>query len=69
VPYDPYLPNVFNGEELSRGIRFFTHGYDMYTPDQVLAMHDYNGHQNNPIVNTWSHLQNEKSPVVIAMIS
>jgi hypothetical protein len=55
VPYDPFLPNVFNGEELSRGIRFFTHGYDMYTPDQVLVTHDYHGHQSNPNVHTWGH--------------
>jgi Glycosyltransferase (GlcNAc) len=60
VPYDPFLPNVFNGEELSRGIRFFTHGYDMYTPDQVLVTHDYHGHQSNPIIHTWGHLKNEK---------
>ena len=55
VPYDPFLPYVFNGEELSRGIRFFTHGYDMYTPDQVLVTHDYHGHQSNPIVHSWGH--------------
>jgi hypothetical protein len=53
VPYDPYLDNVFDGEETSRGIRFFTHGYDVYTPDQVLVTHDYDGHQKNPVVHTW----------------
>mmetsp|Transcript_10129 Transcript_10129/g.16822 ORF Transcript_10129/g.16822 Transcript_10129/m.16822 type:complete len:542 (+) Transcript_10129:125-1750(+) len=53
VPYDPYLPNVFDGEELSRGFRFFTFGYDVYTPDQVLVTHDYKGHQSNPNVHTW----------------
>ena len=53
VPVDPYLTNVFDGEEGSRGIRFFTHGYDVYTPDRVLVTHDYNGHQTNPIVHTW----------------
>jgi len=35
VPIDPYTDNVFDGEEGSRGIRFFTHGYDVYTPDKV----------------------------------
>lgn len=35
VPVDPYLDNVFDGEEGSRGIRFFTYGYDVYTPDKV----------------------------------
>lgn len=53
VPYDPYLDNVFDGEETSRGIRFFTHGYDVYTPDKVLVTHDYEGHQSNPVIHTW----------------
>ncbi len=53
VPVDPYLDGVFDGEEGSRGIRFFTHGYDVYTPDKVLVTHDYHGHQNNPVVHTW----------------
>jgi hypothetical protein len=55
VPVDPYLDNVFDGEEGSRGIRFFTHGYDVYTPSKVLVTHDYHGHQGNPIVHTWGH--------------
>jgi hypothetical protein len=53
VPVDPYLDNVFDGEEGSRGIRFFTHGYDVYTPDVVLVTHDYKTHQGNPVVHTW----------------
>jgi len=53
VPYDPYLDNVFDGEETSRGIRFFTHGYDVYTPDKVLVTHDYEGHQSNPVIHSW----------------
>lgn len=53
VPVDPYTDNVFDGEEGSRGIRFFTHGYDVYTPDKVLVTHDYHGHQSNPVVHTW----------------
>lgn len=62
VPVDPYLDGVFDGEEGSRGIRFFTHGYDVYTPDKVLVTHDYHGHQNNPVVHTWgrgNHKKNE----------
>lgn len=30
VPYDQYLPMVFQGEEVSIGLRAFTHGYDFY---------------------------------------
>jgi hypothetical protein len=55
VPVDPFLDNVFDGEEGSRGIRFFTHGYDVYTPDQVHVTHDYHTHQSNPAVHTWNN--------------
>jgi Glycosyltransferase (GlcNAc) len=60
VPIDPYLDNVFDGEEGSRGIRFFTHGYDVYTPDMILVTHDYHTHQGNPIVHTWGSLAKKK---------
>jgi hypothetical protein len=53
VPVDPYTDQVFDGEEGSRAIRFFTHGYDIYTPDKVLVTHDYHTHQSNPVVHTW----------------
>lgn len=62
VPNDPFLPGVFNGEELSRGFRFFTFGYDMYTPDQVLVTHDYHGHQSNPHVHTWGGEHSKVQP-------
>jgi len=66
VPVDPYLDGVFDGEEGSRGIRFFTHGYDVYTPDKVFVTHDYHGHQSNPVVHTWGkrnlkHVKHESS--------
>ena len=32
VPYDPFTPHVFDGEEFSRGARLWTAGYDFYTP-------------------------------------
>ena len=65
VPYDPYLDNVFDGEETSRGIRFFTHGYDVYTPDKVLVTHDYEGHQSNPIIHSWGGKRKKKKDLDI----
>jgi hypothetical protein len=41
VPYDPHTPHIFDGEEFSRAARFFTHGYDIYTPHRVYVVHDY----------------------------
>jgi predicted 2-oxoglutarate/Fe(II)-dependent dioxygenase YbiX len=40
VPYDPYL--YFNQEEISLAARFFTHGFDVYSPREVLVYHYYN---------------------------
>ena len=41
VPFDPYLPHLFQGEELLLSARLWTHGYDMYTPNQKICSHDY----------------------------
>jgi hypothetical protein len=32
---------VFDGEEVSRAVRLWTHGYDLYTPSRNLVFHDY----------------------------
>jgi hypothetical protein len=44
VPYDPHLPQIFDGEEFSRSARLWTNGYDMYTPTRGIVFHDYRGH-------------------------
>lgn len=41
VPYDQYLPMVFQGEEISIGLRAFTYGYDFYTPERSVCFHMY----------------------------
>lgn len=41
VPYDPYLPHIFDGEEYSRALRFWTWGYDIYTPHRTYVVHNY----------------------------
>ncbi|KAL3910759.1 MAG: hypothetical protein SGILL_007565, partial [Bacillariaceae sp.] len=35
VPYDQYLPFVFQGEEILQAVRSFTYGYDMYAPLRI----------------------------------
>jgi [Skp1-protein]-hydroxyproline N-acetylglucosaminyltransferase len=42
VPYDQYLPMIFQGEEISIGIRGFTFGYDFYAPERSILFHYYN---------------------------
>ena len=42
VPYDPAL--YFDGEEISLAVRLWTHGWDIFAPNAVIAYHDYNNH-------------------------
>lgn len=42
VPVDPHTPGIFDGEEFNRAARFFTYGYDIYTPHRVYVLHNYN---------------------------
>lgn len=50
VMVDPHTPHVFDGEEFNRAARFFTHGYDIYTPNRVYILHDYHKSQSSPTV-------------------
>ena len=48
VPHDPNTRGVFDGEEFTRAIRLFTHGYDVYAPSRSLLFHDYTIAQSDP---------------------
>ena len=39
VPYDPYI--YFIGEEITMSVRYWTHGYDLFTPSRTLLFHLY----------------------------
>jgi len=41
VPYDGRLPMVFDGEEMSMGVRLWTSGYDLYAPNNSFSFHPY----------------------------
>lgn len=41
VPYDCCLPMIFQGEEISIGLRGWTHGYDYYAPQRSVLFHEY----------------------------
>ncbi len=40
VPYDPNLLYLFDGEEFTHMAKLWTRGYDVYSPDKMLVMHD-----------------------------
>jgi hypothetical protein len=39
VPYDPHL--YFHGEETNLSVRAWTHGWDIYHPNQIVCYHEY----------------------------
>ena len=41
VPYDAYQSMVFQGEEISIGVRGFSYGYDFYAPRDSVVFHEY----------------------------
>jgi len=41
IPYDQHLPMIFQGEEISIGLRAFSYGYDFYTPQHSHCFHYY----------------------------
>merc|ERR1712232_737103 len=45
VPFDPFMPFLFMGEEIALSIRFWTAGYDIYAPVDVIVNHDYGRHE------------------------
>lgn len=41
IPFDPYLPYIFMGEEIAMSSRFWTHGFDIYAPMASQLKHAY----------------------------
>ena len=47
VPFDPFLPWIFMGEEIIMSTRLWTSGYDIFSPSQSVVGHMY-GRQHQP---------------------
>jgi hypothetical protein len=41
VPYDPYCPYAFLGEEITMAARLFTHGWDLFHPTFMVVRHKW----------------------------
>ena len=48
VRFDPYLPYIFHGEELSLSMRLWTSGFEIYSPPVDLVAHDYGRKSGSP---------------------
>lgn len=59
VPYDFYQPMIFQGEEMSIGIRGFTIGYDFYAQERSVCFHHYaegkNAKARNNVPHYWEN--------------
>lgn len=59
VPYDWLQPMIFQGEEMSIGIRGFTVGYDYYAPERSVCFHHYavgnNARVRNKVHHFWEN--------------
>ena len=59
VPYDLYQPMIFQGEEMSIGLRGFTIGYDFFAPERSVCFHHYakgeNAAARNKVPHFWEH--------------
>jgi [Skp1-protein]-hydroxyproline N-acetylglucosaminyltransferase len=41
LPYDPNLEYIFVGEEILHSIRYYTNGWDIFTPKENIVFHEY----------------------------
>lgn len=55
VPFDPNLPFLFVGEEILHSIRFWTHGWDIFTPSENIIYHYYTRENDPKIWNDSKH--------------
>lgn len=59
VPYDWLQPMIFQGEEMSIGIRGYTIGYDYYAPERSVCFHHYavgdNARVRNKVHHFWEN--------------
>jgi len=67
IPYDPHLEYLFTGEEILHSLRFYTHGYDVFIPNQNILFHYYIRNDNPKL---WDDLKyNNKKLISINKVS
>ena len=47
IPFDPTLDDLFEGEEILTSVKFYTNGWDVFTPKENIIYHEY-GRENKP---------------------
>ena len=47
IPFDPTLDDLFEGEEILTSVKFYTNGWDVFTPKENIIFHEY-GRKDKP---------------------
>ena len=61
IPFDPNLDYLFFGEEILLSVRFWTHGWRIFTPSENIAFHNW---QRNNRPTFWEHRKQSDKPSV-----
>jgi [Skp1-protein]-hydroxyproline N-acetylglucosaminyltransferase len=71
VPYDQYLPMIFQGEEISMTLRGYSYGYDYYAPENGVCFHMYavkeNEERRNKVPLFWENVETYRGAGIPAM--
>jgi len=60
VPYDPYLDDIFVGEEVLHAARLWTNGFDILTPTTNISFHYYTRQDERKF---WENVRNDSDAV------
>ena len=56
IPFDPTLDDLFQGEEILTSVKFYTNGWDVFSPKENILYHEY-GRENKAKY----HIDNKKT--------
>ncbi|CAJ1966491.1 unnamed protein product [Cylindrotheca closterium] len=60
APYDPFTPFVMGVENFARFARFWTRGYDVYTPTQNIIYHSFQPNPEGHRMTEWFHPKDQR---------
>eukprot|EP00538_Stauroneis_constricta_P002268 CAMPEP_0119557434 /NCGR_PEP_ID=MMETSP1352-20130426/9100_1 /TAXON_ID=265584 /ORGANISM="Stauroneis constricta, Strain CCMP1120" /LENGTH=510 /DNA_ID=CAMNT_0007604541 /DNA_START=109 /DNA_END=1637 /DNA_ORIENTATION=- len=60
APYDPFMPYVVGVEQFVRFARFWTRGYDVYTPTENIVFHDLNPQPEGHGTDEWMEIRDDR---------
>jgi len=60
VPFDPNLPDLFTGEEILFSARIWTHGWDIWSPNENLLYHHYDRPDKPKFWDDWNRVADSR---------